>query len=141
MEMLITVLGYIAVFGSAAVLGLIPGVIAYFLTKKSLGKWWSYFVGVVVVLCVLLSLSRKPILLYTQDCENSLTEVQEDAVRAVCAGPYSPQMPLLPMVIFVAQAEEDYAAWTEYYFPYGTREMELSGADGYNCTKYLLPWT
>ena len=141
MEIFITVLGYVAVFGSAAVVALIPGAIVYFLLRKSLGKWLSYFIGFVLVLCALLSVSRKPFLLYDQSCAQSLTQTQEDAVRSVCAGAYSTRMPLLPLVIRVNTTGESYAAWTEYYFPYGTREMELSGTDGFNCTKYLLPWT
>jgi len=140
MELLITVLGYVAVFGSAAVIALIPGVIVYFLLRKSLGKWLSYFVGLVLVLCALLSVSRKPFLLYDRSCTQSLSQEQQEAVRAVCAGAYSTRMPLLPLAIHVDAAEDDYAAWTEYYFPYGTKKMELSGTDGYNCTKYLLPW-
>ena len=140
MEIFITVLGYVAVFGSAAILALIPGLLIYFLLRKSLGKWLSYFIGFVLVLCALLSVSQKPFLLYDDSCAQALTREQEDAVRSVCGGAYSTRMPLLPLVIHVDETGEDYTAWTEYYFPYGTREMELSGADGYNCTKNLFPW-
>lgn len=140
MENVITVLIYIIVFGAAAVLALIPAVIAYFVSKKRLGLIWSYFVGVVATLSILGGLCWEPVMLYGDDCTRVLPQKEEYAVRAVSEGVYAQRAPFIPVAIRLEQTQEDYTAWTTYYFPFGTREMELSGVDGYNCTKNLFPW-
>lgn len=140
MEILITVGMYILVFGAAALVAAIPGAIVYLVTKKRMGKGWSYFAGVVFVLLMLASASQKPVLWYTQECEEMVSEAQEDAIRTVSSGVYSTRAPFVPLLVMVDERREDYVFWTEYYFPFGTEEMELFGADGFNCTKQLLPW-
>ncbi len=139
MEILMTVLAYLVVFGAASALAVVPGIIAYFVSGKRMSKLWSYFVGVVVVLSVLASFSQKPVLLYRQECTQFVTQEQDDLIRSVSSGAYSVRMPLIPLVVYMDDVQDDYIAWTEYYFPGGTREMEYS-KDGFNCTKQLLPW-
>lgn len=141
MELLMSIGMYVLVFGGAAVLAVVPGLIAYLVTKKRMGKGWSYFAGVVFVLLILASLSQKPILWYTQSCEEMVSAEQEDAIRSVSSGIYSTRAPFIPMLVMVDECRQgDYARWKEYYFPFGTREMELSGTDGFNCVKHLFPW-
>ena len=140
MEILISVLLCAAVIGGVLLLALVPAVIAYFVTKKSMGKGWSYFAGVVVVLLLLASVSQKPVLWYTQDCQQMVSEQQEDAIRSVNTGVYSLRVPFIPVLLMVDECRDDYAFWTAYYFPFGTQEMELSGGDGFNCVKQLFPW-
>ncbi len=96
MEILLSIGMYILVFGAAAVVALIPGLIAYVVTKKRMGKGWSYFAGVVFVLLILASLSQKPVLWYTQTCEEMVSEEQEDAIRSVSSGIYSARAPFIP---------------------------------------------
>jgi len=141
MELLISVGMYILVFGAAALAAVVPGIIAYFVTGKRMGKGWSYFAGVVFVLLILASLSQKPVLWYTQECEEMVSQQQEEAIRSVSSGIFSARAPFIPVLVMVdACRQGEYALWKEYYFPFGTREMELSGSDGFNCTKYLFPW-
>lgn len=140
MEYLVTVLAYLAVFGAAAILAVIPAVIAYFVSKKRLGLLWSYFVGVVATLSILGGLCWEPVMLYGEDCTRVLPKNQEYAVRAVSEGVYSQRVPLIPVAIRMEETQEEYVVWTTYYFPFGTEGMELSGVDGYNCTKNLFPW-
>lgn len=139
MEILISTILYILVFGTAAVLAVLPAVAAYFLSPKRIGKGWSYFAGLVIVLCVLAGLSQKPILFYTRACTQNLSAQQEQQLRSVSGGAYSLRAPLVSVLILVEETGDDRMAWTEYYFPIGNRKLELSG-DGFNCTKYLFPW-
>ena len=136
MEILFSALAYGAVFGAAAALAIIPGVIVYFLLKKSLGKGLSYFIGVVLVLCVLLSLSRDPMVLYDQACEQNMSAQQEEAVLSVSSGVYSTRLPLITLAVRVEEVSDGYVCWTQYFFPGGNRVMEYS-ADGFNCIKPL----
>lgn len=139
MEIFISTILYVPVFGTAAVLAVLPAVAAYFLSQKRIGKGWSYFAGLVIVLCVLAGLSQKPILFYTRACTQSLSAQQEQQLRSVSGGAYSLRAPLVSVLILVEETGDDRMAWTEYYFPIGNRKLELSG-DGFNCTKYLFPW-
>ena len=140
MEIFLTILFYIVVFGSAAVVAGLLAVAVWYILKKQMSKLWCYFGCLVAVLVMLAGLSREPLLFYGRDCPQSLSDKQEAAVRAVSSGVYSSRLPLVLVAIRTDYADEDYAAWTEFYFPCGTMEMELSGTDGYNCRKYLLPW-
>lgn len=139
MEIFISILIYFLVFGAAALLALVPAVFARFVSRKKLSRGWSYFTGLVIVLCVLAGLSRKPMLFYTRDCAQNLTAEQEEQVRSVSGGAYSPHAPLVSVLIVVEETGDDYTSWTEFYFPFGKREIELTG-DGFNCTKNLFPW-
>ena len=136
--MFATVLSYLAVFGSAALLAGVLAVIVYFITKGRFSKFWVYFGCVVAVLVVFASTSQKPMIFYEKTCEQMLSEEQEDAIKAVSAGAYSTRCPFIPLMVRATEVREDYAAWTQYYFPFGTQEMELTGADGYNCVKPLF---
>ena len=136
--MFATVLSYLAVFGSAALLAGVLAVIVYFITKRRFSKFWVYFGCVVAVLVVFASTSQKPMIFYEKTCEQMLSEEQEDAIKAVSAGAYSTRCPFIPLMVRATEVREDYAAWTQYYFPFGTMEMELTGADGYNCVKPLF---
>lgn len=136
MEIVFTALAYAAVFGAAAVVALIPGVIVYFLLRKSLGKGLSYFVGVVLVLCALLSVTRDPLVFYDKGCTDNMTQQQEEAVLSVSCGVYSTKLPLIPLALRVEEVSDEYVCWTQYYFPGGSRVMEYS-ADGFNCIKPL----
>jgi len=140
MELFLTILFYIVVFGSAAAVAGIVAAAVWFATKKRFGKLWCWFGCLVAVLVLLAGLSREPLLFYGRDCPRSLSDEQEAAVRAVSSGVYSKRLPLVLVAIRTDYVDEDYAAWTEVYFPCGTMEMELRGTDGYNCRKYLLPW-
>ena len=140
MEYLVTVLAYLAVFGSAAAIAGVLAVAVYFVTKKHVQKFWCYFGCVVAVLLVMASVSQKPAILYSDACTQMLTKQQEQSIRDVCGGAYSVRMPFIPVMVRVTEVQDDYTAWTEFYYPVGTREMELSGVDGYNCTKNLFPW-
>lgn len=140
MEIFVTVLAYLVVFGSAAVIAGLLAVAVWYGMKKRASKLWCCFGCLVAVLVILAGLSREPLLFYGRDCPQSLSAEQETAVRAVSAGVYSKRLPLVLVAIRTDYADEHYAAWTEFYFPCGTAEMELSGTDGYNCKKYLLPW-
>ena len=137
--MFATVLSYLAVFGSAAILAGVLAVIVYFITKRRFSKFWVYFGCVVAVLVVFASTSQKPMIFYEKTCEQMLSEEQEDAIKAVSAGAYSTRCPFIPLMVRATEVREDYAAWTQYYFPFGTQEMELTGTDGYNCVKALFP--
>ena len=137
--MFATVLSYLAVFGSAAILAGVLAVIVYFITKRRFSKFWVYFGCVVAVLVVFASTRQKPMIFYEKTCEQMLSEEQEDAIKAVSAGAYSTRCPFIPLMVRDTEVREDYAAWTQYYFPFGTQEMELTGADGYNCVKALFP--
>ena len=136
--MFATVLSYLAVFGSAALLAGVLAVIVYFITKRRFSKFWVYFGCVVAVLVVFASTSQKPMIFYEKTCEQMLSEEQEDAIKAVSAGAYSTRCPFIPLMVRATEVREDYAAWTQYYFPFCTQEMELTGADGYNCVKPLF---
>ena len=136
MEMLFTGLAYAAVFGAAAVVALVPGVIVYFLLRKSMGKGLSYFIGVVLVLCALLSVTRDPLVIYDKACTENMTQQQEEAVLSVSRGVYSTKLPLIPLAVQVKEVSDVYVAWTQYYFPWGNRGMEYS-SDGFNCIKPL----
>ena len=136
--MFATVLSYLAVFGSAALLAGVLAVIVYFITKRRFSKFWVYFGCVVAVLVVFASTSQKPMIFYEKTCEQMLSEEQEDAIKAVSAGAYSTRCPFIPLMVRATEVREDYAAWTQYYFPFGTMEMELTGVDGYNCVKPLF---
>ena len=136
--MFATVLSYLAVFGSAALLAGVLAVIVYFITKRRFSKFWVYFGCVVAVLVVFASTSQKPMIFYEKPCEQMLSEEQEVAIKAVSAGAYSTRCPFIPLMVRATEVREDYAAWTQYYFPFGTMEMELPGADGYNCVKPLF---
>ena len=70
MELLMSAGMYVLLFGAVALVGVVPGLIAYFVTGKRMGKGWSYFAGVVFVLLILASLSQKPVLWYTQTCDH-----------------------------------------------------------------------
>ena len=139
MELFMIVLSYIVVFGSAAAVAGVLAVIVYYVSKKRLSKGWCYFGSVVAVLLILASLSQKPALLYSRDCAQRLSETQQTQVYSVSSGAYSKYMPFIPVAVRMEHVDEHYVAWTEFYFPCGTREMELS-SDGFNCRKYLLPW-
>ena len=136
--MFATVLSYLAVFGSAALLAGVLAVIVYFITKRRFSKFWVYFGCVVAVLVVFASTSQKPMIFYEKTCEQMLSEEQEDAIKAVSAGAYSTRCPFIPLMVRATEVREDYAAWTQYYFPFGTQKMELTGTDGYNCVKPLF---
>ena len=138
MEMFATVLSYLAVFGSAALLAGVLAVIVYFVTRRRFSKFWVFFGCVVAVLVIFASTSQKPMIFYEKTCEQMLSEEQEDAIKAVSAGAYSTRCPFIPVMVRATEVRDDYAAWTQYYFPFGTMEMELTGADGYNCTKPLF---
>ena len=136
--MFATVLSYLAVFGSAAILAGVLAVIVYFITKRRFSKLWVYFGCVVAVLVIFASTSQKPMIFYEKTCEQMLSEEQEDAIKAVSAGAYSTRCPFIPLMVRATEVREGYAAWTQYYFPFGTQEMELTGTDGYNCVKPLF---
>ena len=140
MEYLISALIWLLVFGSAALLALIPAFFARVISKQKFSQGWSYFAGVVIVLCLLASISQKPMLFYSGDCTQSLSAEQEASVRSVSGGAYSLRAPLVSAVIIVEEVRDGYAAWTEYYFPVGNRKIELNDLDGFNCTKNLFPW-
>ena len=138
MELLMTVLCYLLVFGAAAVIAAVLAVVVYFVTRRRFSKFWVFFGCVVMVLVCFASLSQKPMIFYEKTCEQMLSEEQEDAIKAVAAGAYSTRCPFIPLMVRATEVREDYAAWTQYYFPFGTVEMELSGTDGYNCVKPLF---
>ena len=138
MELLMTVLCYILVFGAAAAVAAVLAVVVYFITKKRFSKFWVFFGCVVAVLVTFASLSQKPMIFYEKTCTQMLSEEQQDAIKAVAAGAYSTKVPFIPLMVRTTEVRDDYAAWTQYYFPFGTVEMERDGADGYNCVKPLF---
>ena len=97
--MFATVLSYLAVFGSAALLAGVLAVIVYFITKRRFSKFWVYFGCVVAVLVVFASTSQKPMIFYEKTCEQMLSEEQEDAIKAVSAGAYSTRCPFIPLMV------------------------------------------
>ena len=138
MELLMTVLCYLLVFGAAAVIAALLAVVVYFVTKRRFSKFWVFFGCMVMVLVCFASLSQKPMIFYEKTCTQTLSSEQQDAIKAVAAGAYSTKAPFIPLMVRATEVRDDYAAWTQYYFPYGTVEMELEGTDGYNCVKPLF---
>ena len=138
MELLATVLSYLLVFGSAAAVAVVLAVVVYFVTKRRFSKFWVYFGCVVALLVTFASLSQKPMIFYEKTCDQMLSEEQQDAIKAVSAGAYSTKVPFIPLMVRTTEVRDDYAAWTQYYFPYGTMKMELHGTDGYNCVEPLF---
>lgn len=89
----------------------------------------------IVALCVLLGyyFCHFPPL-----CGLELSVSDEEAIRSQAKGMYSKRLPLIPVLIRIADCSAESVYYTIYYFPFGSVGMSYHCRDGYNIEKPLL---
>ena len=143
MEVLVRALAWLIQIGTVMLVATVLTVVlvwgAETVIRKKRGKFLPRFLIVLLVVCVLLTVSAmKPMVL----CEEDLTPEQEEIVQGNAAGLYSWSIPLVPICIRVNQITNQGPEYRmEYeiqYFCVGTYRMEYSSVDGYNAMSMSL---
>ena len=94
-----------------------------------------------LILGVLGRLAYKPVVMYADGCEATMSEDQKRAVTSVSRGFYGHSAPVFAVAVSVKEVREDYVAWDIFYFPFGDIGMEYTEhplCGGYNITRYLV---
>ena len=71
-------------------------------------------------------------------CGLELPVSDEEAIRSQAKGMYSKRLPLIPVLIRIADCSAESVYYTIYYFPFGSVGMSYHCRDGYNIEKPLL---
>lgn len=103
---------------------------------KKRGKIIIAIFMLVTLISMLGVMSFNPIIANTANAPKEYVE----KVRAQTPGPYSNQLPLLPIYVTIDEYLGDMVNYTIYYFPFGTLGMSYIQGDGYSIEKPLTRW-
>lgn len=143
MEVLVRALAWLIQIGAVMLVATVLTVVlvwgAETVIRKKRGKFLPRFLIVLLVVCVLLTVSAmKPMVC----CGEDLTPEQKEVVQGNAAGLYSWSIPLVPICIRVSQiinqGTEYRMEYEIHYFCVGTYRMEYSSVDGYNAMSMSL---
>ena len=142
METVLTVLIILLMILAVVVGAAIPSV-AWFLSKgkETRSTIVAFVIFFTLILGVLGRLAYKPVVMYADGCESTMSEEQERAVTSVSRGFYGHSAPVFAVAVSVNEVQPDYVAWDIYYFPFGDIGMEYINRPeygGYNITRYLV---
>lgn len=69
--------------------------------------------------------------------ETTLPDPYTQAIKSQAKGPYSQNLPLIPICVRITGFDRETVHYTIYYFPFGSVGMSYHPQDGYNIEKPL----